>query len=148
MFDAESFLNTDVDGELSTEYVPIPAKEMTGIVKKLDAKEVTSKNDGKTYKFLEVYYICDDQETRDVTGMDEPQVRQSIILDFTPEGGLDRAKGKNVALGKLREACNQNQPGKDWNFNMLIGQAVKISVKHRAGDEGQIYSEVKGVAKL
>jgi len=151
MFDAETFLNTDVSGSMSTEFVPIPAKEMVGIIDKMSAKEVTAKDgSGKTYRFLELMYICDDDEAREVTGLDQPRVKQSVGLDFTDEGGLDLGKGKNVMLGKLRDACGQNDPSKPWNFNMLLGQTVKISVKHRSADDGsgQIYSEVKGVAKL
>jgi len=147
-FDADTLLNTDVTGAASTEYVPIKVGEFTGIITDVGAKEVVSKKNGETYRFLEVQYMVDDEEVREETGMAEPKVRQSMILDFTDAGTLDLGKGKNVNLGRLREACNQNDPSKAWNFQMLVGQAVKISVKHRTGDEGQIYAEVKGVSKL
>lgn len=147
-FDADTLLNTDVTGATSTEYIPIPAEEFVGIIKDVGAKEVVSQKNGETYRFLEILYMVDDEGVRELTGMSEPKVRQSMILDFTDAGTLDLGKGKNVSLGRLREACNQNDPSKPWNFNMLVGQAVKITVKHRTGDEGQIYAEVKGVAKL
>jgi hypothetical protein len=147
-FDADTLLNTDVSDAASTEYVPIPIGEWTGIIQSVGAKEVTSQKNGEIYRFLEVQYTIDDQEVKDETQMSEPKCRQSMILDFTEAGTLDLGKGKNVNLGRLREACSQNEPGKAWNFNMLVGQAVKVSVKHRTGDEGQIYAEIKGVAKL
>lgn len=148
MFDANTLLNQDVTGAASTEYVPIPVGEYTAVVKDISVKEVTSQKTGETYRFFEVQYGLDSPEVAELTGMTEPRVRQSMILDMTDSGTLNLGKGKNVPLGRLREACGQNDPSKPWNFNMLVGQAVKVSVKHRIGDEGQIYAEVKGVAKL
>jgi hypothetical protein len=148
MFDANTLLNQDITGAASTEYVPIPVGEYNAVIKDIDLKEVTSKKDGKMYRFLEVQFALDSPEVAELTGMTEPRVRQSMILDITDAGSLDLGKGKNVSLGRLREACNQNDPSRAWNFNMLVGQAVKVSVKHRIGDEGQIYAEVKNVAKL
>ena len=150
MFDADTLLSSDIEGATSTEYVPIPEGEYTGIINKIDAKEVTSKKDGQVYHFFEVTYIIDDEKVREVTGMDEPRARQSMILDFTDAGTLDLGKGKNVPLGRLREACNQNDPSKAWSFRMLEGQAVKVNVKHRSADDGTgaVYAEVKNVASL
>lgn len=148
MFDAETLLNSDVQGAASTEYVAIPEGEYVGIINKIDAKSVTSKKDGKEYNFFEVTYIVDDEKVREITGMDEPRARQSMILDFTDAGTLDLGKGKNVPLGRLRDACNQNDPSKSWNFQMLVGQAVKVNVKHRITDDGATYAEVKQVARL
>lgn len=149
-FDPDTFLNTDMSEATSTEYVPIPVGEYTAVIDKIGAKEIVSQKNGETYRFLEVTYIIDDEKVREITGMDEPRCRQSMILDFTDAGTLDLGKGKNVPLGRLREAVNQNQPGQAWNFNMLVGQAVKAMVKHRAADDGTgaVYAEVKGVASL
>ena len=54
-------------------------------------------------------------------------------------------KGKNVALGRLREALGQNTPGKPWSFGMLVGQVAKVAVKHRITDAGDTFAEVKRV---
>jgi len=147
-FDPDSFLNTDVTGELSTEYTPIPVGEYAAVIDSVGAKEVVSQKNGNTYRFLEVQYIIDDADVREQTGMDSPKARQSMILDFTDAGTLDLGKGKNVHLGKLRAACNQNDPSKSWNFSMLEGQAVKVNVKHRITDDGSTFAEVKGVTNL
>lgn len=147
-FDPDNLVNMDITGSTSTEYVPIPEGEFTGVIQDVSAKQVTSKKNGQTYTFLELMYVIDDEDVREETGMAEPKSRQSMILDFTDAGTLDLGKGKNVPLGRLREACNLNDPSKAFNFNMLVGQAVKVNVKHRTGDEGQIYAEIKGVAKL
>jgi hypothetical protein len=147
-FDPESFLNTDVQGEVSTVYTPIPAGEFPGVIDDVSAKEVVSTKNGNTYHFLEVRYTIDSEEVRSATGMDSPKARQSMILDFTEAGTLDLGKGKNVNLGKLLEATGLNNPAKPWNFQMLVGKAVNCLIKHRTADDGQIFAEVKAVSKL
>jgi len=147
-FDAESFLNQDYVGSNSTEFVAVPIGERTGIINAINAKEIVSQKNGNTYRFLEVDYIIDDDEAREATGMAEPRARQSMILDIADDGTIDRRKGKNVSLGKLRDACDLNDPKQQFNFNMLIGKAVKCNIKHRIDDNGQTWAEVKGVAKL
>lgn len=148
MFDADTLLASETQGAMSTEYTPIPVGEYTGVIKDIGVREVTSQKNGETYRFFEVKYHIDDQQVAELTGMTEPQARQSMILDLTPGGTLDLGKGKNVQLGRLREACGQNDPSKPWSFEMLRGQVVKVSIKHRTSDDGQIYAEVKNVAKL
>jgi hypothetical protein len=57
------------------------------------------------------------------------------------------SKGKNVSLGKLREAVGQNKPGKPWSPAHLNGAQLDVLVTHRADkDTGDIYAEVKRVA--
>jgi hypothetical protein len=70
------------------------------------------------------------------------------MLDLNESGtGMDTGKGKNVTLGRLREALGLNQPGTPFSFRQLIGRAAKISVTQRV-DGDQIYNDVKGVVKL
>jgi hypothetical protein len=57
------------------------------------------------------------------------------------------SKGKNIGLGRLREAVNMNDENTPFSFAMLPGQAATISVSHRVNGE-ETYSEVKGVARL
>lgn len=148
MFDPETLLGSETQGAMSTEYTPIPIGEYVGIIKDLNVKQVVSQKNGETYNFFEIKYAIDDQEVAEITGMTEPVARQSMILDITPGGTLDLGKGKNVQLGRLRAACKQNDPSKPWSFEMLRGQTVKVSIKHRTADDGQIYAEVKNVAPL
>ena len=55
-------------------------------------------------------------------------------------------KGKNVGLGRLREAADLNVPGAPFSFAMFEGRPVKVSVKHRVVDD-RIFDEVKAVAE-
>ena len=93
---------------------------------------------------MEVYWIIDDQGVRELMESDEVVCRQSLWLAFDDNGALQFGKNKNVHLNRLRDALKQNT-GKPWSPNMLLGQVATILVKHRIGDDGTPYAEVKGV---
>lgn len=155
-FAAAEFLGTDIEGASSTDYVPIPEGDYNSQIEKVDYKEIAWENENGSgvMKLLEALHKLDltthDQGTAvDVMGDEVGFCRQSISLDFKEDGTLDMRKGKNVALGRLREAVGQNNPDQRWNPNMLIGQTVKANVKHRVNKKtGEPLAEVKGVAAL
>lgn len=82
--------------------------------------------------------------------MAEPTVYQTIWLDISGSGGLDTSKGKNVGLGKLRDALGQNREGQPWSPGMLVGQVALIRVGHSIDkrDNVTVQAEVKAVAAL
>ena len=69
------------------------------------------------------------------------------MLDLTDSGSMDMGKGRNVGLGRLREALNLNQPGQVFSFSMIPGRLAKVAVSHRIDGEN-IYAEVKSLARL
>lgn len=140
-FNPDTFLNTQVDAPLSTEYVPIPEGEYNAVIEKVDPRTVGQ----ESKPVLDVVWRIDAPEVEDAH---EKSVRQTIWLDVTAQGNLDLSKGKNVQLGRLRDAVGQNVPGQAWMPSMLVGNVARIFVKHRMGDEGQIFSDVKGVSKI
>jgi len=141
-FNPDTFLNTETTEGNSTEFVPVPEGEYNGAISAIKPRSTDS-----GAAILDVTYDIDDAEAAEVTGIKIPKVRQSIFLDITEQGGLDMGKGKNVQLGKLREAIGQNTAGKPWQPGMLIGQVARITVKHREW-QGAIFADVKGVAAL
>lgn len=141
-FDPETFLNTDITGSNSTEYVPIPEGEYNGIIKAIDGRSTQS---GK--EIIDVNWVIDDQTARDVTGMEEATCRQSLFLDFEDNGSLSMGKGKNVELGRLRKAVGQNDPSKPWRFSQLIGQAARVKIAHSLSN-GRLYANVTAVTAL
>lgn len=138
-FDTNSFLSTETTDSTSTEYVPFPEGEFNAVVDGLDLR--TPK--GNT--ILDVNWRVDSPENEETNGK---VVRQSIFLDMLESGAMDSSPGKNVQLGRLREALGQNQKGRPWSPNMMLGQVALISTKQRTGPEGQIFTDVKNVAKL
>lgn len=140
-FDPDQFLSGTVAGEMATEFTPIPEGEYNAVIEKVDAR--ATRGGGA---ILDVTWTIDDQAVRDATGLDNPRCRQSVFLDITASGGIDVGKGKNVQLGRLREAVGQNGP-QAWAPGMLVGNVARVKVEHRLY-EGQTFADVKKVSKL
>lgn len=151
MFDANSFLSTQYDASNSTTVPPVPEGEYTGAVSKMDFRELT-RNDGSETVIADLTWdvVDSDGSIKASTGREKPQVRQTIWLDLIPgTKNLDMSEGKNVGLGRLREALGQNNAGKPWGFSMVPGVSARILVSHRANkDTGEVYGEVKKVGAL
>ena len=133
------------DAANATTYTPVPEGEFTASIKTIKPRVLT---DGRAV--LDVSWIVDDEQARTETGMAEPSVRQTLWLDVTESGGLDFGKGKNVGLGRLREAVGQNAAGKPWAPGMLVGQVAKVKVAHSIDkrDGVTIQADVKAVLPL
>lgn len=146
-FDPNSFMNTTVNSSNDTQYIQVPEGEFQATVDKVEAKVVGQDNPRPV---LNVSWKTSDPQVQNVTGRAENTVRQTIWLDVTESGGLDDGKGKNVGLGKLRDALGQNTPGQPWMPGMLVGGVAKIKTKHSIDkrDGVSINVDVVAVTKL
>lgn len=144
-FDVNNFMNASFNESNSTQSVPVPEGEYTAAIREADDLKMRTTEKGSV--ILDVKWTLDAPELKDVTGYDTNTVRQSIFLDTTEAGGLDFGRGKNMQLGRLREALGQNVPGQPWSFASLVGGVARITVKHRMVDDA-VYTDVRGVAKL
>lgn len=149
-FDADLFLSATVQTANSTKVIPVPIGDYQGVIQKIEPRQWQSKDGTKTGISLDVTWMIEDQDVKNFLGRDEVTCRQGIMLDTTPEGALDMAEGKNVGLGRLREAVNLNTPGQEFSFHQLPGQMAKVSVQHREDDRnpGDVFAEIKRVGKL
>lgn len=147
LFNPDTFLNSTFTDANDTQYIPVPEGEWQATVDKVEAKVVGQENPRPV---LNVIWKVTDPAVQQVTGRAENSVRQTIWLDVTESGGLDFGKGKNVGLGKLRDALGQNTPGKPWAPGMLVGGVACVKVKHSIDkrDGVTINAEVSGVTKL
>jgi hypothetical protein len=147
MFDPSQFLDTQLTETNDTKVTPVPEGEYTAVVKEITSRTWSSKSDPtKSGVTLDLIWSLDDSNVRQLLGRDEVTVKQGVMLDLTDAGGLDMGKGRNVGLGRLREAFDLNKPGVPFSPSMFAGRVAKVSVKHRIVDEN-IYAEVKAVAK-
>lgn len=148
MFDPEQFLNMQVTESNDTKTIPVPVGEYTAVAEEVKCRQWQSKQDpSKSGLTLDITWSIDDSTVKELLGRDKVTVRQGIMLDLTDSGGLDMGRGRNIGLGRLREALNLNTPGQPFSFSMVAGRIAKVSVSHRIDGEN-IYAEVKGVAKL
>lgn len=153
MFNPDTFLATSYTEANSTTLTPVPEGEYVAILGKPKARQFSgTKDPGAVYTSLDINCEIDlggqYPAVAEQIGRDKANVRFSCMLDMTEDGtGLDMGKGKNVGLGRLREAADLNVPGAPFSFAMFEGRPVKVSVKHRVVDD-RIFDEVKAVAKL
>lgn len=152
MFNPDEFKGGTTTEAGSTTITPCPVGEWVGRIDKVDFRQSQGvKNPSETYTFCDLTYEVDNDEVRKACDRDKVTVRQSIIVDVTPDGkGLDMAKGKNVGLNRVRDAVGQNIAGQPWAPSMLEGKVLKVKVKHRAdpNDSSIQYAEVASVGKL
>lgn len=147
MFDPDAFMNTQFTEASETKFITVPEGDYSAVVDKVEANTWQSRDGSKSGLRLDVTWKIDDKAAAEATGIENPTVRQGIMLDMTEAGGLATGPGKNINLGRLREAVNQNKSGQPWSPTMLLGMPARIAVKHRMHEEN-IYAEVKGVTAI
>lgn len=148
MFNPDQFLDMQIAEANSTSLTPVPVGEYVAVCTEVKCRQWQKKDDPSVAGLaLDLQWELDDANVKALLERDKITVKQGIMLDLTESGGLDMGKGKNVGLGRLREAVGLNTPGQPFSFSMLNGRVAKVSVKHRIDGE-QIFAEVKAVAKM
>jgi hypothetical protein len=148
VFDPKTFASMTFTDSNSTESVPVPVGEWPATIDKQEIVAWAKKDDpSKSGLKLNLSLAIDDPAVAQLTGRPKNLVRYELMLDLTPEGGLDFGKGMNVRLGRLREALGLNKPGQPFSFDMLVGHALKASIKHEEY-KGQLTAQCSGVASL
>jgi len=147
-FDPSQLLNLSIEGSNDTKLTPVPEGEYNAIIEDVQIKSGISQKTQEPWAKVEVKCSIEDSALQAQIGR-KPTVRGGVMLDLTDQGTLDLGKGRNIGLGRLREAVNLNSPGQSFAFTQLVGQYVKVRVGHRADpkDPSMIYDEVKGFAK-
>lgn len=143
-FDPQSFLDLEVNGQNDTKLVPVPVGQYMAEIVKIEPRSITVEGEDRLVMAVTWHIKGDDAKV--ATGIEKPTVRQDLWIDRTEAGGLDMGKGKNVALGKIREAVGLNNPGSSFSFRMLQGRGANVYVSHRPDKKtGDIYAEIKKV---
>ena len=144
-FDPETYMSDTYNESTSTRQVPLPEDEYLGTVSKVEPPFKTQNG----YVLQKVHFRVDHPELADELSRKASTVRLTLFLDFTDSGSLDFAIGKNIGLGRLREALGQNEPGEPWSPSSMEGNQAMIRVKHTPDkdDPEKIYEEVRGVSR-
>lgn len=144
-FDPNTFLNATFTEENDTKVIPVPAGEYLALAEKVDVKSWSSKDGSSSGIKLEILWDIQDDNVKALLGRDTVKCAQQQMLDLTDTGALDMGKGKNVGLGRIREALGLNKPGEPFSFGMIQGRMAKVVVSHRTSGE-DIYAEIKKIA--
>ena len=139
-FNPDSFLNTVTKEATSTETLLVPANDHQAFIESIKPRQQGE------WAVLDTNWQVSDEAIEKEIGR-KPIVKQSLFLDITETGGLDFGKGRNVQLGKLREALGQNQNGKSWSPGMLVGGVATVRVEHNLDKNGIMRANVTRVAK-
>ena len=145
MFNPDTFLQGSVTESNDTKKIPCPVGEYLAVAEKVEARQWQSKDGLKSGIALDITWSIDDPAVKEVTARENVTVRQGLMLDVLDGGGLDMSKGKNIGLGRVREALGLNTPGQPFAPSMIQGRMAKVTVSHRVDGE-DIYDEVKKVA--
>ena len=154
-FDADAFLNQTPDAPNATVIEACPEGEYRATIddgdKAIQFKEFTSQKNNQVYHQMQVFFNILDDNVRAQLKRDKVLVPMSIFLDLTDAGQLDTGQGKNVGIGRLRAALDQNQPGQAWSPAMLKGKGpvmVKVTQRSDKNDPNNKFAEVSRIAKI
>lgn len=151
-FNPDDLLNLQLEGANDTKLIQIPADTYIGVIKAMDITEVTQRADnGDEVKrqVLRVSIGIDNEAVKEATGMADPRGRWDCFLDLTPNGGLDMGKGKNVNLGKIREAVGMNDPTQPFSMRAMVGRPLQATFELKKDKKsGDMFSNITKVAAL
>lgn len=147
-FNPDTFLTQETDAQLETEFVPCPAGEYQGSVDKVRPRKFTIDNEERAVLDISWLILDLDGKIEAETGMERNVVQQTLWLDVNEQGALETGKGKNIGLGKLREALGQNKSGKKWSPGMLMGQGATVVVSEYIDKEENPRAQIKKVLPL
>jgi hypothetical protein len=156
LFNAEQFLQTTVTEANSTELLNVPEGEYVAVSGPVTPENFRSydikKGDraGTKGYALDLEWMINDESGALKAYLGRaPKVRHSLNLEIRADGSLEFGKGRNVELGRLRDALGQNGSGQPWAMPMLGSQVAKIKVKHTLdAATGRTYVNVTSVAKV
>ena len=161
IFDPNTFLDTVYRGEVDYKYHTCPAGEYVGQIPAdgLKLREVQFKKIEGRGVSLDIQWNILDDEVKKEMNMDNPQARQSFLLDLTPDGNIDWATNRNMKLKYIRKATGLDTAAK-FQLAMLRNQAAWVKVDHVMAtdsegrtitdDDGnpQVFAEVVRVSHL
>jgi len=152
-FDPAAFESMTIDQANETKTTPVPEGDYRGIVEsvKIDTVAISKgERAGKTVPVLKIIYELEDDtgKLKELLNRDKVTVRQDIWLDVTDSGALAFGPNLNVGLGRLRDACGLNNPGKAFSFKMLEGAGPVIVHVTQEARDADIYNRVPRISKV
>ena len=153
-FDADKFLNQTINDSMSTITIACPEGEFKAFIDDGE-KAVTFREGGLdrngnalSPQCVVLFAIMGDQMPNQQLKRDKVLVPMNIWLDVDGDA-LDLSEGKNVGLGRLRKALDQNDGA--WNPMMMKGKGplmIKVTQRSDKNDPTQKYAEVNRVSKI
>jgi hypothetical protein len=151
-FDPGQFLNLEIS-EPTSRRTNLPIGDYTAVIGAVRAETWTGKPGSKNEGKMGVRYVVPlavevPPDVAAQTGITSPTITltDSIMLDTTPEGALDMAKGRNGALRRYREAIDMNKPGDAFSAARMEGRVIRVKVGADLWN-GEPVERVEGVSR-
>jgi hypothetical protein len=145
VFDPEDFMNSTISEPNATKVESVPPGEYRAVIEEAKPPRVTSGKDGTEYCFMDVVWSIDDDQLKERLGREKLLVRQGLMLDLTADKKLDMGKGKNVGLGRLREALGLNSG--PFNPRQLTGAGPALIAVEQQKNNPE-YTQVAKVGRI
>jgi hypothetical protein len=149
-FDPEAFLDLPIDTEFKKR-PPLPIGDYTAMISEVKPRQWQGKQDptksGLAYDVTLVVEVPG--AIVEQLGLAQPtlMLKDSIMLDLTPEGGIDGAPGRNRSLRNYREALDMNKAGEVFRAREMIGKPLRVKVTHELYQNEPV-ERVSGVSRL
>lgn len=150
-FDPSVYLDATIT-EPTVRRPPIPAgREIVGVIQEIKTPRAWQGKQDPTKSGIAVdvpikFDLSAYPDLASLLGVTELVVSDSIMLDLTPQGGIDNAKGKNNKLRRYREALDMNKPGDTFSFRMMQGRLIKAKFGQKIVD-GEQFDQIDGVTR-
>ena len=162
MFDANEFMQSQMDKPLETEYTLVPIGEYAATIddftqEAIEKVDFTYKSGeragtpGTMIKFTIPFSIQDDRVKRELQ-RDKVIIAKQLILDFEDDGKtLSTGPNKNIELGRIRAAVGQEKG--PWSPAMLRGagplmvKTTHVEYQRKDGSKGK-RAEIERVTRI
>lgn len=162
MFDANEFMQGQMDKPLDTEYTLVPISEYMATIDDFSAeafqvvnfeyKQGERKGLPGSFTKATIPFVIQDDRVKAELGRDKVVVEKQLILDLEDDGKtLATGPNKNIELGRIRAAVGQDKG--PWSFSMLRGAGpLMVKVGHvefarKDGSKGK-RAEIERVTRI
>ena len=148
-FDPDSFLDATLS-EPTVKRPPLPVGDYVGQIGEIKGREWKGVSDPSKsgYAWDVPIVIQVPPEVQSALGLELATLtlRDSIMIDTTPQGTIDNSLGKNGQLRRYREATDMNKPGDSFSARKMQGAIVTVKIKHDLY-QGEPVERIAGVTK-
>ena len=146
-FDANSFLDSQIQGGFSTQRILVEAQEYPAFIADIKSATGFSDKSQETWARLDLVFEIEDEKQKERTGRARILMTYGIMLelDENEPDGLARGKGKNVKLGKALEALGKNLD--NFSPRELMHLQAKVQVKHEVY-QNEPQEKIAGIRKM
>lgn len=155
MIDIDALVSEKITEKLDTSFEVTPDGEYIATISDRGPvkdwfRTVSTKNGDQPQ--CNILFVINDPEVAKKLGRNQATSRLTLWLDTELDNSgkvrIATGKGKNVSLGQLRAALNQDSDT-SWSFDKLLGAGpVRITTQTSEGKSGGKFSNVTRVAKL